>query len=397
MPIYQRSGNVPAKRHVQFRNGSGKLYQEEVFGSRGFDGRYSILYHLYAPTEVRELEVLKANEQPKLVPSSEGFRHRHFRLGDATTFGDAVSGRKVCLVNSDVSIGICAPEDDMEYFYCNGNSDELIFVQEGAGVLHTQFGNLPYKEGDYIVVPKGTIYKMTSATPKADLFLVIETPGNLELPRRYLNEYGQLLEHSPFYSRDILIPENTQPEDKRGDFEVRVKTRSHLMSYHLGHHPFDVVGWDGYLYPFIFNIFDFEPITGRIHMPPPVHQTFAGQNFVVCSFVPRLVDYHPDAIPAPYNHSNLQSDEVLFYVSGNFMSRKGINEGSMTFHPAGIPHGPQPDAMQESIGMTRTTETAVMIDTFQPLNVTMDALDFDDKKYSLSWGTTGDVPSKMGA
>ncbi|MBX9695032.1 MAG: homogentisate 1,2-dioxygenase [Cyanobacteria bacterium] len=387
MPIYYRSGAVPAKRHIQFRNGDGKLYQEEVLGSRGFDGRYSILYHLYPPTEVHQVEVISHEIEPKLIPTAEGLKHRHLRLGDATAEGDAISGRKVVLVNSDISIGVCAPEADMTYFYCNGNSDEIIFVQEGAGTVFTQFGSLPYREGDYIVIPKGTIYKMESSTPKAELFLVIETPDNVELPRRYLNEYGQLLEHSPFYSRDFILPTSFSPNDERGDFEVRVKTRNHLMSYHWGHHPFDVVGWDGYLYPYIFNILDFEPITGRIHMPPPVHQTFAGQNFVICSFVPRLVDYHPKAIPAPYNHSNLQSDEVLFYVSGNFMSRRGISEGSLTLHPAGIPHGPQPDAMQASIGMTHTTETAVMIDTFQPLNVTMAAKDLEDSSYSLSWIT----------
>ncbi len=385
MPIYHQSGSVPAKRHVQFRNGDGRLYHEEVLGSRGFDGRYSILYHLYPPTEVRKVEVLSDDIEPILMPSSEGLKHRHLRLGDAIAYGDAISGRKTVLVNSDLSIAVCAPETDMFYFYCNGNRDELIFVQEGSGTVYSQFGSLHYEEGDYIVVPKGTVYRMESSTPEAELFLVIETPGNVELPPRYLNEYGQLLEHSPLYSRDLLMPASVPPHDERGDFEVRVKTRKHLMSYHLCHHPFDVVGWDGYLYPFIFNIFDFEPITGRIHMPPPVHQTFCGQNFVVCSFVPRMVDYHPESIPAPYNHSNLQSDEVLFYVSGNFMSRRGINESSLTIHPAGIPHGPHPEALQASIGMTHTDETAVMIDTFQPLNVTMTAMEFDDKTYSLSW------------
>lgn len=385
MPIYHRLGNLPKKRHVQFRADNGHLFQEEVFGSRGFDGRYSVLYHMYPPTEVRALEVISDDVHPKYVPASDGLKHRHLRLGDATIGGDAVSGRKVVLANSDVSIGICAPQTDMEYFYCNGNSDELIFVQEGAGCIYSQFGALRYREGDYIVIPKGTIYKIKSNTQERDLFLVLETPGNIELPRRFFNEYGQLLEHSPFYSRDLSLPETMEPTDERGDFEVRVKTRNHLMSYHWGHHPFDVVGWDGYLYPFVFNIMDFEPITGRVHMPPPVHQTFAGQNFVICSFVPRLVDYHPQAIPAPYNHSNLQSDEVLFYASGNFMSRRGISVGSMTFHPAGIPHGPQPDAMETSLGMTHTTETAVMIDTFAPLNLTLDAREFEDETYSLSW------------
>jgi homogentisate 1,2-dioxygenase len=385
MPIYQACGSLPKKRHIQFRNSSGKLHQEEVFGSRGFDGRYSVLYHLHPPTEVQAVEVLSDHVQPELVPSSEGLKHRHLQLADTTSFGDAVSGRKIVLTNADVSIGVCAPKDPMKYFYCNGNNDELIFVQEGSGALKTQFGELNYREGDYLVIPKGTIYRFESTSPEADLFLIVETPGNIELPSRFMNEYGQLLEHSPFYSRDIVSPKLKEPIDEMGDFEVRIKTRNHLMSYHVGHHPFDVVGWDGYLYPFVFNILDYEPITGRVHMPPPVHQTFTGQNFVVCSFVPRLVDYHPDAIPAPYNHSNLQSDEVLFYVSGNFMSRRGISEGSMTFHPAGIPHGPQPEAMEASLGMTRTTETAVMIDTFQPLNVTKAAAEFEDKKYALSW------------
>lgn len=386
MPFYHCQGNVPAKRHVQARNEDGSLVQEEVFGSRGFDGRYSILYHVFPPTQVLAYEVLSDLSAPEEIRAD--LKHRHLELGKAKPSGDPASGRKVVLSNNDVQIGFCAATEEMNYLFCNANCDELVFVQKGSGSLRTQFGELIFKQGDYVVIPKGTICQW-KCLPEETFFLVIETPGNIELPRRFFNEYGQLLEHSPFYTRDIKGPKPVAPIKEKGNFEVRIKTRSHLMSYRLGHHPFDVIGWDGYLYPYIFNILDFEPVTGRIHMPPPVHQTFAGPNFVVCSFVPRLVDYHPNAVPAPYNHSNLQSDEVLFYVNGNFMSRKGIQESSLTFHPAGIPHGPQPDAIEQSLGMTNTNETAVMIDTFQPLNPTNCAFELEDNSYALSWSALG--------
>lgn len=384
MPVYHKQGKVPPKRHVQFRNADGGLYHEELFGRRGFDGPYSLLYHLHPPTQFTKVEQISdANVcQPIEDPL---FRHRHFRLAKAAHRGDPVTGRRQLLVNEDVSIAVCIPAESMDYLYCNGVGDELIFVHEGSGSLNTMFGDLRYGPGDYIVIPKGTTYRLHADCPNPSRFLVLETPGCISLPKKYHNEYGQLLEHSPFCARDFRLPGELNTIDQLGEFAIKIKTQRGIMLYTLNHHPFDVVGWDGYLYPWIFNIHDFEPITGRIHQPPSVHQTFAGPNFVVCSFVPRLVDYHPLAIPAPYNHSNIDSDEVLYYVGGSFMSRKGIDAGSVTFHPAGIPHGPQPGTVQASIGGAATEELAVMIDTFRPLRLAQHALEFDDSEYPLSW------------
>lgn len=385
MPIYHKLGNYPKKRHVQYRNAEGDLYQEELFGSRGFSGPYSLLYHRYPPTEVRMVEAVEKEMHPHFDKSSCKIRHRHFQLNKTTEDGDPIFGRKYILTNDDITIGFCHPSKPMKDFYSNGYQDEIIFVQSGKGVLQSTFGELKYKSGDYIVIPKGTIYQIEPDFDYDNWFLQIEASGNIELPSHYMNENGQLLEHSPMYTRDLVLPSNLKPVDERGKFLIYVKSRDGLMAYHREHHPFDVVGWDGYLYPWIFNIADFEPITGRVHMPPPVHQTFKGQNFVICSFVPRMVDYHPEAIPAPYNHSNLESDEVLFYSNGDFLSREGINEKSITFHPAGIPHGPQPGKMESSIGLTHTNETAVMIDTFKPLYVTKYANQYMEKDYALSW------------
>lgn len=382
MPFYHRLGEIPRKRHTRFFQQNGILYREEVMGTKGFSGIQSILYHMHPPTQVSRACFIRDWTTPL---EDEGVnRHRHLHTFNANMNGDPIEGRKHWLVNDDVALATVTPNQSMDYFFRNSDGDEVIFVHEGEGVLQTVFGDLPYHSGDYLVIPVGTTYriKMTSEHTR---FLVIETFGEIVPPKRYLNEFGQLMEHSPFCERDIRVPESLHPKEERGSFEVRVKARNRLHSYVFDFHPFDVVGWDGYLYPWALNINDFEPITGSIHQPPPVHQTFSGLNFVVCSFVPRMYDYHPESIPAPYFHSNVNSDEVLYYVKGNFMSRRGIQEGSITLHPSGIPHGPHPGKVEASIGKNRTEELAVMIDTFRPLKVTQQALEFEDSAYMYSW------------
>jgi len=351
-------------------------------GTKGFSGIQSILYHIHPPTQVREARLIREWTIP--VEEEKANRHRHFLTFQAEPGGDPVDGRIHWLLNEDVAIATVQPKEEMKYFFRNSDGDEILFVHEGEGVLETVFGELPYRPGDYLVIPVGTTYRLRFDSEN-QRFLVIESMGEITVPRRYRNEFGQLMEHSPFCERDIRVPERLEPRDEKGVFEVRVKARNRLHAYLYDFHPFDVVGWDGYLYPWAFNIEDFEPITGSIHQPPPVHQTFAGPHFVVCSFVPRMYDYHPLAIPAPYYHSNVNSDEVLYYVRGNFMSRRGINEGSITLHPSGLPHGPHPGKIEESIGKTRTEELAVMVDTFRPLKVSQKALEQEDKEYMYSW------------
>jgi homogentisate 1,2-dioxygenase len=382
MPFYHRMGEIPKKRHTQFRKADGRLYREQVMGTKGFSGIQSILYHHYAPTAIAKAEIhapcsIEYEEQGALA-------YRHFLTGQYTATGDAVCGRHYVLGNEDVLISISNPTEPMDYYYRNGDGDELLFVHRGSGKVETIFGTLSYRPGDYIVIPVGTIYRIVPDQGDSK-FLNVETSSWISTPKRYRNEHGQLLEHSPFCERDIRLPEKLETHTETGEFVVRTKTRSYLHSHIYQHHPLDVVGWDGYLYPYIFNIGDFEPITGRIHMPPPIHQTFEGDNFVVCSFVPRLYDYHPDSIPTPYYHSNVDSDEVLYYVEGNFMSRKGVTEGSITLHPAGIPHGPHPGKIEASIGKKETLELAVMIDTFRPLRVVKQARSLEDANYVYSW------------
>ncbi|GED55746.1 MULTISPECIES: homogentisate 1,2-dioxygenase [Brevibacillus] len=381
MAFYHRLGEIPKKRHTMFHKPNGELYREQVMGTKGFSGIQSILYHHHPPTQVRSTKRV-ADVKPEYVEQAD-LKHQHFKTFDAPAGGDPVSGRTYLLGNSDVVLGVCVPTDEMNYFYRNADGDELLFVHQGEGELQTIFGTIPYCPGDYLVIPIGTTYRIEMKTPSR--FLVIESQNEIVPPKRYRNEHGQLLEHSPFCERDIRVPERLDTHVEEGSFEVRVKRQSTLYSYMFDFHPFDVVGWDGYLYPYALSIHDFEPITGRIHQPPPVHQTFAGQNFVVCSFVPRLYDYHPQAIPAPYFHSNVESDEVLYYVDGNFMSRKGIYEGSITLHPMGIPHGPHPGKVEASIGKKETKELAVMLDTFKPLYVTKQALEIEDPDYMNSW------------
>ncbi len=381
MPFYHCLGDLPHKRHTQFRRPDGSLYHEQVMGTRGFEGIQSIVYHRRAPTALLKSEdrgpIEIALEQPGAL------RHRHFRTRRLAPGGDFITGRQPLLHNNDVTISIVLPAEPMSYHYRNGQGDELIFVDRGEGRIESLFGTLPLRRGDYLVIPIGTTYRLVTSGPAK--LLVFETRGSIETPRRYRNEHGQLLEHSPYCERDIRVPQELASHDEAGEFAVLVRARDRLTMHTLDHHPLDAVGWDGYLYPWAFNIEDFEPITGRVHQPPPVHQTFKGPNFVICSFVPRKFDYHPLAIPAPYNHSNVDSDEVLYYVEGNFMSRKGIEEGSISLHPSGLPHGPHPGAAESSIGKQGTEELAVMIDTFHPLRVAQAALAIEDAQYAYSW------------
>jgi homogentisate 1,2-dioxygenase len=382
MPRYVKLGEVPRKRHTQFRKPDGSLYAEQVFGTRGFSGIASILYHHHPPTEVSDFKPLQ-DLRPDYLPD-EPLRHRHLKTAGFPRGGDPVSGRNVLLANDDVSLGFCRPDQPMDYFYKNADGDDLLYVHQGAGKLETMFGSLSYGDGDYLVIPRGTIYRVVPNSGETRM-LVIEAASAIEPPRRYRNEYGQLLEHSPYCERDIRVPEALETHDEKGRFEVRIKARDRLTAYTYDYHPLDVAGWDGFLYPWALNIGDFEPITGSIHQPPPTHQTFEGHNFVVCSFVPRMLDYHPDAVPIPYNHSNLESDEVLYYCNSKFGSRKGIEEGSITLHPSGLPHGPQPGAVEASLGKTRTEELAVMVDTFRPLRMTKAAAALEDDAYPFSW------------
>jgi homogentisate 1,2-dioxygenase len=384
VPFYVRLGEVPRKRHIQHRE-NGTLLTEEVMGLEGFSGNESILYHVTSPCRVKELGKFERIVPDEWVP--EAHAHRHFTTWNVPESGNAITGRKLLMWNDDVEISLCRPDEPMDGFYRNGEGDEVIFVHEGSGTLETIFGDVTYKPGDYIVVPRGTTYRFAAGGPQRHL--VFESPGLIEIPRRYRNHYGQLLEHAPYYTRDIHPPTELHTHREREDHVVTVRVKGGYQRYVLDYHPFDVVGWDGYVYPWTFSIHDFEPITGRIHMPPPSHQTFEGRNFVICSFCPRKLDFDPLAIPIPYHHSNLNSEEMIYYVDGNFSSRKGIEVGSVTLHPSGIPHGPQPGLAERSIGMTETHELAVMCDTFHPLRLTKLAKTLDDGKYWQSWYETG--------
>ncbi|SFO67575.1 homogentisate 1,2-dioxygenase [Chitinophaga sp. YR627] len=383
MPHYHKLGNIPHKRHTQFRKPDGTLYSEQLFSTEGFSSNSTLLYHCHPPTEI-----IKVDEPYSVAPrvaEEKMLKHRSFQGFNIKPEADYLKSRKPVLVNSDCHISLAAPTQSMtDYFYKNADADELIFVHEGAGVLHTQYGQLPFGYGDYLQVPRGTIYQIKFTSTDNRLFIV-ESFSPIRYPKRYLSQYGQLLEHAPYCERDIRQPQNLETIDEAGDFLIRIKKKGIMYPIHYAHHPFDVVGWDGCEYPFAFSIHDFEPITGRIHQPPPVHQTFEGHNFVVCSFCPRLFDYHPQAIPAPYNHSNIDSDEVLYYVDGDFMSRKHVTRGMITLHPGGIPHGPHPGAVEKSIGAKETKELAVMVDTFHPLQITQEALEIEDERYTMSW------------
>lgn len=382
--FYHRLGKIPKKRHVQYRReGNGALYAEELVGTQGFSGVSSLVYHLYPPTIVK-----KRGDQYPVAPeiavekNLEALSFQGFELPAVDNYLDS---RTVLFVNNDLHIGLAAPiQGTKDYFFKNADADEVLFVHRGAGALKTAFGIIDFEYGDYLVIPRGTIYQIEFDGPDNRL-LFIESFSPVRTPERYRNRYGQLLEHSPFCERDFKVPLDLETFDEKGDFEVFIKKQGMMYPYTYATHPFDVVGWDGYLYPYGFSIFDFEPITGRIHMPPPIHQQFEADGFVVCSFVPRLYDYHPQAIPAPYHHSNIDSDEILYYVDGDFMSRNNIKKGQLTLHPAGIPHGPHPGAVERSIGKKETEELAVMIDPFRPLQITRAALQLNVEDYYKSW------------
>lgn len=383
MPLYHKLGNIPPKRHTVFKKPNGDHYYEQLFGTVGFDGMSTNMYHEQRPTQVKEIKG-SYSVKPEIARANniQSYRLRGFQVPKTPDF---LESRKPMLTNSDCTITLAAPtEKTQEYFYKNTDSDELIFIHKGTGKLRTILGNLDFKYGDYLVIPRGIIYKIDFDTDDNRLFIV-ESRHPIYTPKRYRNWFGQLLEHSPFCERDIRRPEEIETYDEKGDFLVKVRKQDEIFDMVYATHPFDVIGYDGFNYPYAFSIHDFEPITGRIHQPPPVHQTFETSAFVVCSFVPRLYDYHPDSIPAPYNHSNIDSDEVLYYVDGDFMSRNDIEAGHISLHPAGIPHGPHPGAMERSIGKTETQELAVMVDTFKPLMVTTEAMKIADEQYYQSW------------
>lgn len=382
MPLYHKLGIFPQKRHTVSRQSNGALYQEELVGTQGFAGMSSLVYHLYPPTLVKE-SAEPYSVEPK-VAVVHNMRARSFEGFKVTPIEDYLQSRKTLLVNSDLHIGLAAPTDSMTYFYKNADADEMLFVHNGNGTLHTMYGSIPFEYGDYLIIPRGTVYQLDFETANNRL-LILETFAPLFTPRRYRNDFGQLLEHSPFCERDFKLPQNLKTYDEQGSFTVMIKKRGMMYPYIYATHPFDVAGWDGYHYPYGFSIHNFEPITGRVHLPPPIHQTFENAGCVVCSFVPRMYDYHPQAIPAPYNHSNIDSDEILYYVDGDFMSRNNIQKGQITLHPGGVPHGPHPGAMERSIGKKETKELAVMIDPFRPLAITEDALGIELPDYYKSW------------
>lgn len=383
MPIYHKLGSFPQKRHTQFEKPKGGLYYEQLFGTEGFHGHSSLLYHVHRPTQVKEI-ITSYDVAPKIAINKniKALLLKGFQVKPTEDFLDS---RKAMLVNSDCIIGLAAPQKSLRsYFYKNADSDELLFIHKGKGKLRTFMGNIPFEYGDYLIIPRGMIYQIDFETTDNRIFYV-ESHSPFYTPRRYKNDSGQLLEHSPFCERDFKLPTELETFDEKGDFLIKIKKEGMIHEVVYATHPFDVIGWDGYNFPYGFSIHNFEPITGRVHQPPPVHQTFETSTFVVCSFCPRVYDYHPKAIPAPYNHSNIDSDEVLYYVDGDFMSRNNIEQGHITLHPKGIPHGPAPGAYERSIGQKDTQELAVMVDTFKPLMVTEEAMGIDDGKYYKSW------------
>lgn len=381
---YHRLGNIPSKHHIQFRQPDGSLYAEQLFSTIGFSGPMTTMYHINLPTEVAGWE-----DKGDCIPTylgDEPLRHRHLKTGRMKPHGDAISGRVLLMGNSELEWNQVYVAEQMDTFFKNTDGDEILFVHDGKGELQTMFGTVAFVPGDYLVIPRGTIYKLHFETLPVRMIALVSY-GPVEIPKRYRNEYGQLLEHAPFRERDIRPPHELVTIGERKDHQVLIRARHRLTLYTYPYHPFDIVGWDGFVFPYAFNINDFSPITGKLHMPPPIHQTFACHGFVVCSFCPRMLDYHPEAIVIPYNHSNIDSDEVLYYCNDKFGSRKGIEEGSITVHPLGIPHGPQPGAVEASLGATKTEELAVMVDTFHPLKLTQNALDIEDPSYWMSWKT----------
>jgi homogentisate 1,2-dioxygenase len=383
MPFYHRAGNIPPKRHTQFRKADGTLYAEELISTEGFSSLYSLVYHCHPPTLVKEIGV------PYPVAPEAALDHnlqnRSFLTFNTASHDEYIKSRTYLLFNKDLYIASAAPRRSMtDHYFKNADADEVIFIHEGTGTLKTVYGQIEFEYGDYLVIPRCTIYQLHFNSENNRLF-IIESFSPIRPPKRYLNQYGQFLEHSPNCERDIKLPGNLETHDEKGDFKVFIKKQDLVYPYTYATHPFDAIGWDGFQYPYAFSIHNYEPITGRVHMPPPIHQTFEGHNFVICSFVPRLYDYHPDSVPAPYNHSNVDSDELLYYVDGDFMSRKHVERGMISLHPKGIPHGPHPGTVEKSIGAKETKELAVMIDPFSPLSITKAAMKVEDPGYYKSW------------
>ncbi|MHB8400533.1 MAG: homogentisate 1,2-dioxygenase [Bacteroidia bacterium] len=383
MPIYHKLGSFPHKRHTQFKSPKGHHYYEQLFGTEGFNGFSSLLYHTHRPTQVKE--ILKSYDASPKVAIDKNIKSLLLKGFEIKPTDDFLDSRKVLLFNSDVWFGLAAPKKSLRtYYYKNADADEMLFIHKGKGTLRTFMGNIPFEYGDYLIIPRGMIYQIDFETEDNRL-LFLESFHPIYTPKRYKNTSGQMLEHSPFCERDYKMPQDIETHDEKGDFLIKIKKEGMIHEVVYATHPFDVVGWDGYNFPWAFSIHNFEPLTGRVHQPPPIHQTFETPAYVVCSFCPRLYDYHPLAIPAPYNHSNIDSDEVLYYVAGDFMSRNNIKQGDITLHPKGIPHGPAPGAMERSIGQKETQELAVMLDTFRPLKVSEVAMQIDDSKYYKSW------------
>lgn len=383
MPVYHSLGQIPHKRHVQFRRPNGELYHEELVGTQGFSGVSALVYHLYPPTIVsRKEKPFSVRPEVAIEKNLSALSFQGFQLPAEDQYLDS---RVVLFMNHDLRVGLAAPRQSMtDHFFKNADADEMLFVHEGSGLLKTMYGEVPFTEGDYVIIPRGTIYQVQFDT-EANRLLILESSSPIRTPKRYQNDSGQLLEHSPFCERDFNLPDNLETHDERGEFKVYIKKQDMIYPYIYATHPFDLVGWDGCHYPYAISIHDFEPLTGRIHMPPPIHQQFEADGFVVCSFVPRLYDYHPDAIPAPYHHSNIDSDEILYYVDGDFMSRNNIRKGQLTLHPGGIPHGPHPGTIERSIGKKGTEELAVMIDPFKPVMITQAAMQLEVEDYYKSW------------
>lgn len=383
MPFYYKLGNFPAKRHVQFRKPDGNLYYEELFGTEGFSSLSSLMYHVHRPTMVKSIN--SAIDLTPVAAVAKNITSRMIRGFDAQPKDDFLDARTIIMFNNDLNMAVAAPKKSLrDYFYKNADADEMIFIHKGSGKLRTMLGNIDFEYGDYLIIPRGITYQIDFDTEDNRL-LIVESFSPILTPRNYRSRFGQLLEHSPFCERDFKLPSELETHDEKGDFKIKIKKENMLHEIVYASHPFDVVGWDGFNFPYAFSIHNFEPITGRVHLPPPIHQTFEAHNFVVCSFVPRLYDYHPLSIPAPYNHSNIDSDEVLYYVDGDFMSRNHVEKGYLSLHPAGIPHGPHPGAYERSIGQKETRELAVMVDTFRPLRLTQAALDMQLNDYAYSW------------
>tara|TARA_B110000003_G_scaffold177192_1_gene176629 strand:- start:11 stop:1177 length:1167 start_codon:yes stop_codon:yes gene_type:complete len=383
MPRYHKLGDIPKKRHTIFKDKNGNFLYEELFGTIGFDGMSTLMYHTQRPTQVKE--ILKTYSVSPKAAVQNNMRSMMLNGFSVKPVSDFLESRKSILFNDTCQINLAAPTSSLsDYFYKNTDSDEVLFVHKGSGKLKTFLGNIDFNYGDYLVIPRGVIYQIDFNDENNRLFIV-ESKSPIYTPKRYRNWFGQHLESSPYCERDMHPPSELLTHNEKGDFLIKIKKKGAIHECLYASHPFSVVGWDGYNYPYKFSIHDFEPITGRVHQPPPVHQTFETSSFVICSFVPRLYDYHPKAIPAPYNHSNIDSDEVIYYVDGDFMSRNNVDKGYISLHPAGIPHGPHPGSMEKSIGKKETHELAVMVDTFKPLMVTQEALDIDDGKYYKSW------------